>query len=71
MREFLEFIVELNSIVHIHRPQEWESFEAVVQDALEGRPRHMCTSVVPALEDFAVKLLYLAKSKGGCPPGYG
>ena len=63
MRELLEFIVELDSIMHIRRPQEWESLEAVVQDALEGRPRHLSTSILPALEDFAVELLYLAKAK--------
>jgi len=63
MGELLELIVELDSIVHIQRPQLWKCLESAVKDAFKRRSRHLSTRVEPALEDFLVELLDLAKTQ--------
>jgi hypothetical protein len=63
MGELLELIVELDGIIHIHRPQLWECLEAAVKDAFKRRSRHLSTRVEPALDDLSVELLDLAKTQ--------
>ena len=63
MGELLELVVELDGIVHVHRPQLWECLESAVKDAFKRRSRHLGTRVEPALEDFLVELLDLAKTQ--------
>ncbi len=62
MRELLELILELNSILYGKSSQCQKCLEASIQDMFNRRSRDQSSGVVPALEDLPVDLLYLLKA---------
>jgi len=62
MRELLELIVELNSILYGKSSQCRKCLQASIQDMFNRRSRDQSSGFVPALEDLPVDLLYLPKA---------